>query len=170
MHNGLRLCVFFWINRMNTTWCQKSNSIIANRYCAIRMAMSTGSDIIHGRQSPPFEVSTMSQAVSKWKIWKRQWQAYSSDAQLSKKDESYRLDIFVSCIRAYGVEVMDRLPFKSESDRGKPKEILCLLDDRFLGEENTVQERFEFYSRAQGQMIDSFISDLRLLARTCKIV
>ena len=60
------------------------------------------------------------------------------------------MDVLVSCIGAYGIEITDRLPFKSESDQGKFKEILSMFDDRFLDEENIIQERFEFYSGVQG--------------------
>ena len=125
-----------------------------------------------GKLPPSLNITESSEGGSNWQVWKQQWEAYEVLSDLKSKEAAFQVSVFIGCIGTEGIQVMNSLPFKSESDRQKVDEILKLLDDHFLGEENVTYKRFKFYSRKQAadEPVDKFISDLRTLARFCNFV
>ena len=120
-----------------------------------------------GKLPPPLNITESSEGGSNWRVWKQLWEAYEVLSDWKSKESAFQVSVFISCIGTEGIQVMNSLPFKSESDRQKVAEILKLLDGHFLGEENVAYERFQFYSRklAADEPVDKFISDFRTLAR-----
>ena len=108
------------------TWCQKWMS---------EQPMS-----VLGKLPPPLNITESSEGGSNWRVWKQLWEAYEVLSDWKSKEAAFQVSVFISCIGTEGIQVMNSLPFKSESNRQKVDEILKLLDDHFLGEENVAYE------------------------------
>ena len=68
------------------------------------------------------------------------------------------------------LKVIDSLPYAASGDRKKIDKIIELLEKHCLQDVNILFERHRFYRRVQkdGESIDKFVRELRMLARTCE--
>lgn len=77
--------------------------------------------------------------------------------------------MFVAAVGSEGLTIVDALPYTDEAHRKDLAKILELLEKHFLADEKVLYERYRFYQRRQnvGEPVETFMADLRRLARTC---
>ena len=77
--------------------------------------------------------------------------------------------MLISAMDADTLRVVNTLPYAAEEDRQKLEKILELLETYCLQDETVMYERHTFYQCQQedNEPVESFITDLRTLARTC---
>ena len=105
----------------------------------------------------------------KWRTWKQRWEAYSAISNLTAKPEEYQIGMLISCANDDTLTIVNALPYSNSGDRNKPSEVLKLLEEFCLAQENVMYERHTFYRRKQeeDESVESFITSIRTLARTC---
>ena len=122
------------------------------------------------RFSPPLLDLTDRYALSqKWRTWKQRWEAYSAISDLTAKPDEYQIGMLISCASDETLTIVNALPYSNDGDRNKLSKVLKLLEEFCLAEENVMYERHTFYRRKQeeDESVESFITAIRTLARTC---
>ena len=122
------------------------------------------------RFSPPLlDLTDRYTLPQKWRTWKQRWEAYSAISNLTAKPEEYQIGMLISCANDDTLTIVNALPYSNSGDRNKPSEVLKLLEEFCLAQENVMYERHTFYRRKQeeDESVESFITSIRTLARTC---
>ena len=106
---------------------------------------------------------------STWRIWRQKWNAFAAISGLSSQSDEYQSGMLISAMDADTLRVVNTLPYAAEEDRQKLEKILELLEAYCLKDETVMYERHTFYQRQQedNEPVESFITDLLTLARTC---
>ena len=91
--------------------------------------------VLQGIQPPTgLNLSAKNKAVN-WKIYKQQWENYSTVAQLEKQPEEYRVALFLYSIGPDAMKIYNSFDL-SEANRRKLSEILNEFDNFATGETN----------------------------------
>ena len=104
-----------------------------------------------------------------WRIFKSMWKNYETATNMSEKSSEIRTATLLSCIGMEGFELYETLDFPTEDERTKIEKVLDRLERHFVGEVNETFERFRFNQRNQevSETIDSYVSALRALVKSC---
>ena len=122
-------------------------------------------------QPPPLELADAENLSTTWRTWKRRWDAFAAVSELNaNQDDEYKTGMLVSVADDETLKVIDSLPYVASGDRKKIDKIIELLEKHCLQDVNILFERHRFYRRVQkdGESIDKFARELRMLARTCE--
>ena len=97
------------------------------------------------------------------------WDSYQLVSGLKSQSGEYRVATFITCIGSEALEVYNALPFETPADAQDIQKVLDLMEEHFIGETNTIYERYNFQRRQQedNEAIDQYVTALRTLARTC---
>ncbi|XP_060076924.1 uncharacterized protein K02A2.6-like [Ylistrum balloti] len=117
----------------------------------------------------PPKLDLKSNLTQSWKRFKRVWDNYEIATGLSTKDKSLRTATFLTCIGADALEIFEGFEFETE-DQAKDINLVIQKFDTFcVGKTNETYERYCFNKRDQEQSenIDTYVSILRTLAKTC---
>ena len=116
-------------------------------------------------------------SVEEWKIFKQLFKNYRIITELDKKGKEYRTAVFLHCVGPAGIKVYNSLEFAPAGPENNPpaedKEdidtIIKKFDECVIGDTNETYERYVFNRRDQhsGENIESYITALRDLAKTC---
>lgn len=103
-----------------------------------------------------------------WKRFKGQWSNYIKAAKVDKEEKDCQAAIFLACIGTDAYDVYSNMEFAEETDRSDPAKLMEAFERHCVGEINEVYERYVFNRRQQepGESFDTFVGDLRRLART----
>ena len=115
------------------------------------------------------DISDRFTLATSWRVWKQRWDAFAVVSDLASKSDSYKVSMLISCIGDEALTVINALPYAAESDRKDLSKVLKLLEEFCFAGENIMYERYKFYQRQQeeGEPIETFITALRTMARTC---
>ncbi|XP_028415809.1 uncharacterized protein K02A2.6-like [Dendronephthya gigantea] len=118
----------------------------------------------------PHNLSVKGNLAKNWKQWKQVWKAYETVTDLAKRDSSYRVATFITCIGSEALQIHMGLPFASDEEKNDITTVMKLWDDYCLGKTNVIYERYKFNNRAQEQneTIDEYVTSLRSLVETCE--
>ena len=107
--------------------------------------------------------------ANNWKIFKRAWDYYEIACKLDKETKSLRTATLMTIIGNDAVEICDGFKFQSDDDKNDIIKVLEKLELFCVGETNESYERYVFNHRGQspGEHFDTFLSNLRTLAKTC---
>lgn len=105
-----------------------------------------------------------------WKRFKGQWKNYVKAAKVDKEEKDCQAAIFLACIGTDAYDIYSTMEFAQEEDRDDPEKLIEAFERHCVGEINEVYERYMFHRRQQepGETFDTFVGDLRRLARTCE--
>ena len=104
-----------------------------------------------------------------WKRFKRAWDNYEIATNLVKESKEYRCAVLLTCIGEDANEILEGFKFEDdESDRDIDK-VLEKFHQYCVGSTHEAFESFKFNSRVQenAESIDTFVSELRRLAKGC---
>lgn len=118
---------------------------------------------------PPQTISWDSGNLAKtWKSWRDEFTLY---LELSMPDaaETVKVKLFYYLIGEAGRELCDTLMSDETSARRKLSDLIAKFDEHCNPKVNETVERYRFFMRNQGQKecIDSYVTDLKVLASTC---
>ena len=122
-------------------------------------------------QPPRLELADAENLSTTWRTWKRRWDAFAAVSGLNaNQDDEYKTGMLVSVADDETLKVIDSLPYAASGDRKKIDKIIELLEKHCLQDVNILFERHRFYRRVlkDGESIDKFVRELRMLARTCE--
>jgi len=105
-----------------------------------------------------------------WKRFKGQWSNYVKAAKVDKEERDCQAAIFLACIGADAYDIFSNMEFPQEEDKADPEKLIEAFERHCIGEINEVYERYVFNRRQQepGETFDTFVGDLRRLARSCQ--
>ena len=103
-----------------------------------------------------------------WKLYKQQWKNYDIVAQLNRQTEEYRIALFLYSIGPEAVKTYNGFDL-SQEDRHNLDAIIIAFDRYAIGETNETFEPYLFNKREQqeGESIDQYAAELRILAQSC---
>ena len=107
-------------------------------------------------------------AVS-WKRFKRVWENYEIAAGLDTKENPLRVATLLTCLGPDAIELFDGFTFAEDAEKEDPDKIIEQFENHCVGETNETYERYKFNTRVHelGESIDTYLSSLRKLAKTC---
>ena len=117
----------------------------------------------------PSKLETEGSTAANWKKFKRIWTNYEIAARLKNEPKALRTATLLTCIGPDALEVFDGFVFVNDDEEKDIDVVLRKFEDYFVGATNEIYERYKFNSRVQeeGESIDTFITALRRLAKTC---
>ena len=121
------------------------------------------------RPPEPFQYDSLQSMVSKWKIWKKEFQTFMIATENTGKDDTIKVSMFINLIGQQGNELYESFTWVRDGDDKKLDTVLKKFDDHMKGTINVTVNRFEFfkYDQRDGQTIDDFIKELTLLRKDC---
>jgi len=104
-----------------------------------------------------------------WKFWTQKLDLYMTASGADQKPESTQLAIFLHLIGDEALQVYNTFTFASADDRNNLATVRQRFADYCTPRRNIVYERYEFWRQTQapGENIDTFVTSLRLKAKTC---
>lgn len=101
-----------------------------------------------------------------WPIWSKRFERYISVGGFAEKTDQEKVNMLLYIMGQDSETILLQFDNKPET----LEDTLNAFKSYFAPRENTIFERFKFNSRKQapGESVDSFISDLHLLAQKCK--
>ena len=135
---------------------------------ALAASVRLPSDPMEGLK-PPQALSLDSSNLSRtWKNWRDEFALYV-DLAMAEADDTQKVKLFSYLIGESGRELLDTLMGDTDKAAWKIEDIIEKFDDHCNPSVNETVERYRFFTRSQGatETIDSYVTELRLLARTC---
>ena len=123
----------------------------------------------HLRVNPPQTLTMMDLKEEDWKLWKQEWKNYAKITQLDKHPEDVQTSLLLHCAGRNILRIYNAFEFTTGESDTNPQTVLEKLDEYFTGEINETMERFNFNKRNQAmdENVDSYVTCLRTLAKTC---
>lgn len=105
-----------------------------------------------------------------WRRFKRYFDIYMRAGELTEKSDEIKINTFLNAVGEEAIEVFDTLEL-NDDQRKNYDEVIEAFEKFCKPKKNTVYERFMFYQRKQkdGEPFDTFLMDIKRLARTCEI-
>ena len=102
------------------------------------------------------------------KLYKQKWKTYEIVAQLNRQTEEYRIALFLYSIGTQAVKTYNGFDL-SQEDKRNLDAIIAAFDRYAIRETNETFERYLFNKREQqeGESIDQYVAELRILAQSC---
>jgi hypothetical protein len=121
--------------------------------------------------SPPAALSSVGDVGANWGTFKQMWGNYSIITELNRKPNEYQCAMFLHSVGEYGLKIYNGLQFGQGENNKSLEEIFNKFDTFTIGERNETYEQYVFNNRLQesGENIDSYVSILTTLAKTCKV-
>jgi transposase InsO family protein len=117
----------------------------------------------------PAPLKTTANLAVEWKRFKGQWINYVKATKISREEKDCQAAIFLACIGTDAYNIYTTMQFDDEADKSDPEKLIDAFEKHCIGEINEVYERYVFHRRQQepGELFDTFLGDLRRLAKTC---
>ena len=116
---------------------------------------------------PPLKIHG-GELVANWRRFKALWLNYELATDIAEESKQKRAAIFLSCIGPDAYDVFTSMALENEA-RADIEEVIKAFDEYCIGEINPTYERYVFNKRNQdaSESFDSFVSELRRLAKSC---
>lgn len=116
------------------------------------------------------KIDNDSDMETNWKRFKRAWDNYEIATGLKTESNEYRCAVLLTCIGDAAVEILEGFKFEDEESDRDIEIVLTKFEEYCVGTTHEAFESFKFNSRIQEQAesIDTFVSELRRLAKGCK--
>ena len=103
-----------------------------------------------------------------WKRWSEEIQLYM-DLAMEGRDEKVKVKMFLYIIGSKGREIYETLHFEKARDERTLQGVMNAFEEHCNPKKNETVERYKFFTRIQeeGESIEKFVTDLKLLAATC---
>ena len=103
-----------------------------------------------------------------WKRWKEEITLYM-DLAMDGREEKTKVKLFLYTIGNQGREIYDTLPFSRGPTERSLKDVIDAFETHCNPKKNETVERYKFFTRVQeeGEPLEKFIVDLKILASTC---
>ncbi|KAI4887128.1 hypothetical protein NFI96_019030, partial [Prochilodus magdalenae] len=122
------------------------------------------------RLQPPRQLCVDSGNLSKsWKSWREEFMLYVDLTVDVDVDEKTKVKLFSYLVGETGRELLDTLMGEAAKETWKIRDIVAAFDAHCNPSVNETVERYRFFSRNQGssENIDCYVTELKLLAKTC---
>ena len=85
------------------------------------------------------------------------------------KDKKTKVNLFRYIIGSKGQEIYEALQSEQEPNERTLKDVIAAFEEHSNPKKNETVERYKFFTRVQeeGESIETFVTDLKLLATTC---
>eukprot|EP00112_Aurelia_sp_Birch-Aquarium-sp1_P015145 Seg333.2 transcript_id=Seg333.2/GoldUCD/mRNA.D3Y31 product="hypothetical protein" protein_id=Seg333.2/GoldUCD/D3Y31 len=116
---------------------------------------------------PPDPVRLGKNSADSWKMWKQLWENYYVPMRVNTQPNVFQKSLLISVM---GMEALQIYNASEPQEIDTVTDIIQKLDRHILGQTNEIFERFKFNSRSQkpDESIDSYVTCLKSLAKTCK--
>lgn len=122
---------------------------------------------VNVNQPQPFHIRDNNNNEN-WKMFKQKWRNYAIITNVKDRENSYQVALFLNCLADSALKVYNSFTFITNETERTVDEIIEKFDAYAVGEVNETYERYVFNNRTQKQeTIDSFVSDLKLLVKSC---
>ncbi len=113
----------------------------------------------------PLTFSTTNRGEA-WKLWKQQWQNYVTLSKLDGASNGEQVAMFQSRMSMEALKLYNQLDLPETPTL---KDIIEKMDAQLISEINETYERYCFNMRSQhpDEPFDTFVADLKELAKTC---
>ena len=103
-----------------------------------------------------------------WKRWKEEITLYM-DLAMDGREEKTKVKLFLYTIGNQGREIYYTLPFSRGPTERSLKDVIDAFETHCNPKKNETVERYKFFIRVQeeGEPLEKFIVDLKILASTC---
>ena len=91
------------------------------------------------------------------------------DLAMEGRDEKTKVKLSLYIIGSQGREIYDTLPFTHDPNERSLKDVIHAFEVHCNPKKNETVERYKFFTRVQeeGEPLEKFIVDLKILASTC---
>ena len=119
------------------------------------------------RLPPPLDLNdpNLSEAYIKWK---RQLDVYLLATGATGKDDKVHTAIILHCGGTQLIEAYEHFQFAEAGDKHKPAEVLKKIEEYCTPKQNIVMQTFRFWTIRFSHPFDSFLTELRTRAESCK--
>ena len=122
-------------------------------------------------QIPPPEILELNDGslASNWRTWVAAWKNYTLATKLDKEDEARQVATLLAVIGKEANKVFRTFTFSSPDEAKKIEPVLRKFEEYCIPRENTIYERFLFFTRDQreSETIDQYLTELRQIAANC---
>ena len=118
---------------------------------------------------PPEKLVLGSNPLEQWKLFKQRWTTYAILTNLDSLDDKIQVALFLHVIDDDALRTCNGFVFDTPDDQRKISEVISKFDEFAIGEQNITFERFKFNQLTQspGEQFETFLSELRQLAKSC---
>ena len=105
-----------------------------------------------------------------WKTWIQKFELFLLASRAENLPEKTKVAMFLSALGDEGLHIYNTFEFDSDDDRNVYETVKQKFTEYCLPHKNVVFERYNFWKATQavGESIDSFVTTLRLRAKTCE--
>ena len=125
----------------------------------------------HFKPPPEMDFSSTDGAnvAERWQKWKQTMELYLKLA-MSEKSEKSKCDVFLYIIGQAGHDIYDTMAFE-EAEKDKLNVLFTKFEAYCKPKQNITLEMYCFNTRAQesSETIDQYVTELKLIAKNCKI-
>ncbi|XP_056456784.1 ETS-related transcription factor Elf-1 isoform X1 [Gadus chalcogrammus] len=103
-----------------------------------------------------------------WENWRDQFVLYV-DSTMTTEEDMAKVKLFSCLIGESGRELLDTLMGVTDKEAWTMDDIINTFDEHYNPGANETMERYRFFSKNQGasETIDSYVTELKVLARKC---
>lgn len=140
--------------------------------CRLALALAASTrplgDGMEGLKTPQTLCLDSSNLAKTWKSWKDEFELYV-DLTMAEAEEIQKVKLFCYLVGECGRELLDTLMGDTDKDGWKIEDIIKKFDEHCNPSMNETVERYRFFTRNQGinENIDTYVTELRLLTKTC---
>ena len=118
---------------------------------------------------PPDILELEGSTASNWRTWVSAWNHYTLATKLDKEEEARQVVTLLAVIGKEANKVFRTFTFSSPEDAQKIEPVLRKFEEYCIPRENTIYERFLFFTRDQreSETIDQYQTELRQIAANC---
>jgi transposase InsO family protein len=118
---------------------------------------------------PPEQMVFNENRAAQWMKFKQAFQCFIKATAIHKEDEDVQVACLLNLVGEDGRDIYSTFKWNTGEDREKMKDVLAKFDAYCSPLKNIVYERYRFFSRNQkdGESIDDYMTELRLIIKTC---
>ena len=119
---------------------------------------------------PPRLLSLQYNMGESWKRFKTRWANYSLLSGLHDMPREIQVAQLENCLADDALKTLEGFDFPTGDDDRTVREIMMAFERYAIGEIHETLERYKFGKRQQkdGESMDKFLADLRILMKTCQ--
>ncbi|XP_048747335.2 uncharacterized protein K02A2.6-like [Ostrea edulis] len=122
------------------------------------------------RLQPPSALTLHGNLKENWRRFQQQFQIYLSASEIGKKGEEIQANTFLHIIGPDALEIYNTFTWAEAGDEKKLAKIIEKFTTYCNPKKNVAYERHIFNRRSQnpGEKIDAYVTELRILAKSCE--
>ena len=122
-------------------------------------------------QIPPPDILELNDGstASNWRTWVSAWNNYRLATKLDKEEEARKVATLLAVIGKEANKVFRTFTWSSPDDAKKIATVVSKFEEYCIPRENTIYERFLFFTRDQreSETVDQYLTELRQIAANC---